>query len=101
MLIAVTGFAFEDTTENGGEAVKIEFFRAQAVKMALKRQNTMATDAQGRRFATNEVLRRNGDTYMVDCNVTGTNEGTANDPLYPLEGCGSGTGETGGARWGL
>ena len=31
-----------------------------------------------------KVLRRKGDVYFVDCNVTGSNEGTAKDPKFSL-----------------
>jgi hypothetical protein len=32
-----------------------------------------------------EILRRKGDAYLVDCCVTGSNEGMADDPKFPLK----------------
>jgi hypothetical protein len=32
-----------------------------------------------------EILRRKGDAYLVDCCVTASNEGTADDPKFPLK----------------
>ena len=32
-----------------------------------------------------EILRRKEDPYLVDCCVTGSNEGMADDPKFPLK----------------
>jgi hypothetical protein len=32
-----------------------------------------------------ETLREKGDAYLVDCNVTGSNTGTASDPKFALK----------------
>ena len=31
------------------------------------------------------VLKKKGDIYFVDCNVTGSSEGTARDPKFPFD----------------
>ena len=36
MLTAFSGFAFVDSIENGGEAIKLGLFRAQSFKVAVK-----------------------------------------------------------------
>ena len=83
---AVVGLAFEGSPNNGGVGLKIAFTRAQASKIAAKRQReysgkdpvTGAMRYQGR------VLREKGDAYSVDVCVTGSNEGTSDDPKFSL-----------------
>ena len=74
MGIAVVGFAFEDSLENGGTALKMLFHRAQSAKVAQR----LTKNKQGKK------LREKGDIYFVDCSVTGSSEGTAKDPKFPL-----------------
>ena len=74
MGIAVVGIGFQDTLENGGEGVKILFQRAQSAKVAQR----LARNKNG------DILRRKGDVYWVDCNVTGSSHGTCKDPKFPL-----------------
>jgi hypothetical protein len=69
MGVAFTAMAFEDTLENGGEAMKLGFFRAQQYKVA------------DRAVAG----RKRDDLYLVDCAVTGTTLGTPDDPKFPLK----------------
>ena len=85
MAIAVVAFAFEGTPENGGVGVKIAFTRAQASKIANKLQREYSgTNAAGARQYQGKVLRRKGDAYSVDTTVTGSNEGTSEDPKFAL-----------------
>jgi hypothetical protein len=82
---AVTGFAFKDNIENDGEAMKLVFFRAQSHKIADKEQRKGVRQLNGKIKFLGEILRRKGDPYLVDCCVTGSNEGTADDPKFPLK----------------
>ena len=74
MGIAVVGFAFDDTLENGGTAIKMLFHRAQSAKVAQRKTK----NKEGK------VLREKDDVYFVDCSVTGSSEGTSKDPKFPL-----------------
>ena len=83
MGVAVTAFAFEDSIENGGDALKLGFFRAQQYKIADKALNRTETLADGTEVTTN--VRNRDDPYLVDCAVTGTDIGTPDDPKFPLK----------------
>jgi hypothetical protein len=74
MGIAVVAMAFDETLNNGGTALKLAFQRAQSAKIAQK----LTKDKKG------NVLRKKGDVYLVDCNVTGSGEGTSKEPKFPL-----------------
>ena len=74
MGIAVVGMAFEDSLENGGIGVKMLFHRTQSAKVAQR----LTKNKKG------EKLKEKGDVYFVDCNVTGSSEGTSKDPKFPL-----------------
>ena len=74
MGIAAVAMAFEDSLENGGTAVKMLFHRSQSAKVAQR----LTKNKKG------EKLREKGDIYYVDCNITGSSEGTAKDPKFPL-----------------
>ena len=84
MGIAFTAFAFTDSIMNGGEAVKVGFFRAQSYKVAEKMQRVMVRQADGKMRATGPILRRKGDLYLVDCCVTGGTDGSSTDPKFSL-----------------
>ena len=85
MAVGVVGFAFVDTPENGGTAVKIAFTRAQAAKIARKMQRDYSgINSVGNPTYNGKVLRRKGDPYLVDTGVTGSNDGTADDPKFAL-----------------
>jgi len=86
MTIAVVGFAFEDTPENGGVAVKISFTRAQASKIAGRMQRAYSgMNAAGGREYRGKVIRRAGDPYSVDTTITGSDEGTSENPKLSLK----------------
>jgi hypothetical protein len=85
MAVAFTGFAFEDNIENGGEAFKLGFFRAQSHKIAEKEVREAVRQEDGKLKYNGPIVRRKGDAYLVDCCVTGSKVGTADDPKYPLQ----------------
>ena len=84
MGVCTVGFAFVDCVENGGTAVKLDFSRCQSFKVAGKLQRKSRRDDDGKLVYDGEVLRRKGDLYKVDCNVTGSSCGTADDPKFAL-----------------
>ena len=85
MAIAVIGFAFEGTPENGGHGVKLAFTRCQAAKIAKKMVRAYSGKVNGSNTYRGEVIRRRGDAYMVDANVTGSNAGTSDDRKFDLK----------------
>ena len=84
MGVCTVGFAFDDCVENGGTVVKLDFSRCQSFKVAGKLQRKSKRDDDGKLVYDGEVLRRKGDLYKVDCNVTGSSCGTADDPKFAL-----------------
>ena len=85
MCMAITGFAFEETPENGGVGIKIGFHRCEAAWIAKKRQQESRKDEEDRTRYDGRVIRKKGEAYMVDCNVTGSNEGTSDAPKYAIQ----------------
>eukprot|EP00957_Ditylum_brightwellii_P026811 2027361-Ditylum_brightwellii.AAC.1 len=72
MGVAFTAFAFEDSIENGGEAVKLVCVCAQSHKAAQKLMCKYEIQENGSRKQIGAIIRRKGDTYLVDYNVTGS-----------------------------
>lgn len=86
MSIAVVGFAFEGTPDNGGTAIKLSFTRAQASRIAQRTQRAFTgINARGKREFKGPVMRHKGDAYSVDTTVTGSNEGTSDKPKFSLK----------------
>jgi hypothetical protein len=85
MAVAVTGFPFEDTIENGGDGLKIGFYRAQTHRVARKQVKQRERQPDGSMRETGPILRRKGELYKVDCNVTGSSRGTPDDPKFALK----------------
>ena len=79
MLTAFSGFAFEDSIENGGEVVKLGLFRAQSYKVAEKMVRESVRQPDGSVRQMGPVKRKRDDLYLVDCCVTGSSEGTSKD----------------------
>lgn len=84
MGICTIGYAFVDNVENGGIAVKIDLSRCQSHKVAGRLQRASRRNEEGKIVYDGEVLRRKGDLYLADCNVTGSKSGTADDPKFSL-----------------
>jgi hypothetical protein len=84
MGIAFMALAFEDTIENGGEAIKLGFFRAQSYKVAKKLVRQSVRQPDGSLKQEGPIVRKKGDKYLVDCAVTGSDPGTSDKPKFPL-----------------
>ena len=74
MGIAMVGYAFEDCIENGGDGLKLIFTRAQSARVAQKAYNS----------SDGKIKRKKGDIFWRDCAVTGSNEGSSDDPKFSL-----------------
>jgi hypothetical protein len=73
MAHATVGYCFTGDPENGGNGVLIQMQRCQAFKVAQK-----AYRGKGGRYV------QKGDCLLTDCNVTGTDPGTADKPKFAL-----------------
>mmetsp|Transcript_8170 Transcript_8170/g.7707 ORF Transcript_8170/g.7707 Transcript_8170/m.7707 type:complete len:156 (-) Transcript_8170:331-798(-) len=82
--ICTVAYAFINNVENGGVALKLDLSRCQSKKVAGRIQKASRRDDDGKLVYDGEVIRRKGDLYLVDCNVTGSSCGTADDPKFAL-----------------
>ena len=90
MVVAATGFAFEDHFENGGEGVALGLYRCWAAKTAQRQVHKAHKDPETGAITFPNVanggtlLRVKGQQYMVDVTVTGSNEGSSTEPKFSL-----------------
>lgn len=84
MVLAMTGYAFEEHQENGGHGIRIGLWRIQAARIAKQQQREGPKTKDGRQVFDGPIIRQKGDVYMVDRNVTGSNEGTSDAPNFSL-----------------
>jgi hypothetical protein len=93
MVLAITGYAFEDHFENGGTGVLLGLHRIVAAKIARKAQNargrkadgSMGFPAPGKGWDGGGVQKRAmGDPWMVPAAITGSNSGTSDNPKFSL-----------------
>ena len=73
MGIAFVGFAFTNSIENGGEALKLVFFRANSYKVAER----IVKDRKA-----NKIIQKKDDLYLEDCAVTGSDKVTSDYPKF-------------------
>ncbi|KAG7367978.1 transposase [Nitzschia inconspicua] len=85
MCVAFTGYAFEGNMENGGHGLKLGFYRCNAAKIAKKQVRQSRRDEHGNLRYDGEIKRKKGDCYMVDCVVTGSDQGTSDNPKFSLK----------------
>jgi hypothetical protein len=84
MSVAFTGYTVDDHVENGGDELKLGFFRVQPARVAAKRVRKSRRNEFGRLRYDGKVLREKGDIYLVDSTVTSSDAGTCRAPKYPL-----------------
>ena len=85
MLVAVTGYEFNGDIDEGGDGLKLGIYRVQVARVAQKMQRAASRNNDGKLKYGGEILRLKGDCYMVDSTVTGSNEGTSNEPKFSLK----------------
>jgi hypothetical protein len=66
MTIGFVAFAFQDSINNGGEAVKLGFLQVQSYKVAKQTVWEGVQQEDGRIKFCDPVKRREGDTYFVN-----------------------------------
>jgi hypothetical protein len=84
MAVAFPGYTVDNHVENGGDGLKLGFFRVQLARVAAKRVRKSRREKSGRLRYDGKVLRENGDIYLVDSMVTGSDAGTCRAPKNPL-----------------
>jgi hypothetical protein len=82
--VAFTGYTVDDHVQNGGDRLKLGFFRVQSAWVATKRVRKSRRDEFGRLRYDGEVLREKGNICLVDSTVTGSDAGTCCAPTYPF-----------------
>ena len=80
------GYCFDSDPELGGTGYLIGLHRCQSFKVMQRKVNEQTVDAAtGKRKQKGNPLKYNrGDLVLTDCNVTGSNYGTASKPKFPL-----------------
>ena len=83
---ATVGFLFRGSPENGGKGFLIGLHRCEGFKVPLCDVRHSSKDpVTGRtRYRGNPIKHHKGVPYKVDCNVTGSDVGTATDPKFAL-----------------
>jgi hypothetical protein len=82
MAVAFTAFAFDESIEDGGRGVKLGFYRVQEARAARKLVKKNRRDENGR--YDGGIIRDEGDTYLIDGNVAGSDEWTWDKPKFCL-----------------
>mmetsp|Transcript_26045 Transcript_26045/g.26462 ORF Transcript_26045/g.26462 Transcript_26045/m.26462 type:complete len:396 (-) Transcript_26045:7-1194(-) len=85
MVVAFVAYAFDQNIDNGGDGIKLGFFRcegARVAKMTVRKSRRLP--ATGALVRDGAIIRQSGDVYLVDCNVTGSDEGTSSAPKFSL-----------------
>ncbi|KAL3910874.1 MAG: hypothetical protein SGARI_001917 [Bacillariaceae sp.] len=85
MAVAFTGYAFDGNYEDGGHGLKLGLFRCNGARVAKKQVRQSRRDENDDLKYDGEIVRKKGDVYFVDCNVTGSDEGTSDKPKFSLK----------------
>jgi hypothetical protein len=85
MVIAGTGYAFEEHIKNCGYGLKIMMHRVQGARIAKKCVRAGRKSQLGQQVYDGKVIREKGDVYIIDCNVTGSDAGMSDKPKFSLK----------------
>jgi hypothetical protein len=80
------GYCFNGDPELGGKDYLIGLHRCQSFKVVQRKIREETKDVKtGKRFSNRNLVKCNrGDLVITDCNVIGSNYGTASKPKFPL-----------------
>ena len=84
MAVAFTAYAFDGNVENGGDGIKLGLYRVQAARIAKRDVRESRRDENDDIKFDGKIVRIKGQPYLVDCNVTGSNEGDSDKPKFSL-----------------
>ena len=87
MAHCTVGYCFDSNVEDGGNGYLIGLNRCANFKVPLRDVRYSSKDPVTNRisFVGNPIKYPKGIPYLVDCNVTGSNPGTATVPCFPLK----------------
>ena len=87
MAHCTVGYCFDMNVEDGGDGFLIGLHRCANFKVPLRDVRYSRKDPITNKitFAGNAIKHPKGVPYLVDCNVTGSNPGTATVPCFPLK----------------
>jgi hypothetical protein len=80
------GYCFDNEPELGGQGYLIGLHRCQSFKVMQRKVSEQTVNAEtGKRTSKGNPVKFNrGDLVLTDCNVTGSNYGSATKPKFPL-----------------
>ena len=84
MAVAFTAYAFDSNVKNGGHGIKFGLYRVQAARVSQRDVRQSRRNEEGNLPYDGDIIRMKGDAYLIDCNVTGSNEGTSTNPKFSL-----------------
>ena len=86
MAHCTVGYLFDTNVENGGEGFLIGLHRCANFKVPLRDVRHSSKDPVSGKitFVGNAIKHKKGEPHLVDCNVTGMNAGTSQNPCFPL-----------------
>ena len=87
MAHCTVGYCFGSNVEDAGDGYLIGLHRCANFKVPLRDVRYSSKDPVTNRisFVGNPIKYPKGIPYLVDCNVTGSNPGTATVPCFPLK----------------
>ena len=84
MCVAFTAYGYDSSFKNGGKGVKLGFYRTQGERVAKKQLKESSHDENVSIHFDGEIIREKGNAYLIDCNVTGSDEGKADKTKFSL-----------------
>ena len=84
MTVTFMAYAFNYNVENGSNRMKIGIFHIQGACIAKRdvRQSHKTNDSKT--CYNGSIACNKGDAYLIDCNMTGLDEGTSDKPKFSL-----------------
>ena len=82
MALAFMAYTFKDRIDNEGDGIKLGLIKAQLNNVVKRMVRRSERQPDGSFRATGEPLRQKDDLYLVDCDVTGSDEETPDDPKF-------------------
>ena len=84
MDVAFMAYAFDLNVENGSDGAKIGCFHIQGACIAKRDVRQSHKTNNGKTHYDGPIVCNKGDAYLIDCNVTGLDEGTSDKPNFSL-----------------
>ena len=82
--MAFMAYAFNLNVENCGNGVKIGLFHVQGAHIAKQDVRQSCKTNNGKTCYNGPIMHNKGDTYLIECNVTGSGKGTSDKPKFSL-----------------